>query len=178
VTNVTIGFGPGAFPVAGFVPAGGVLRQRQNAGDIDAWGLETELAGDAGSSLSWRVSATWTRAEVDGGTAAPQLTGLRPAQTPELAASVEAVWRPTDALSLRLALRHEGERFDDDLNLRELSPATSADLRADWRVTTGLGLYVAVDNLTDAEVETGQTADGVESFDMPRTVRVGLVWRP
>lgn len=178
VTNVTIGFGPGAFPVAGFVPAGGVLRQRQNAGDIDAWGLETELAGDAGSSLSWRVSAAWTRAEVDGGTAAPQLTGLRPAQTPELAASVEAVWRPTDALSLRLALRHEGERFDDDLNLRELSPATSADLRADWRVTTGLGLYAAVDNLTDAEVETGQTADGVESFDMPRTVRVGLVWRP
>ncbi|MDP1737638.1 MAG: TonB-dependent receptor [Caulobacter sp.] len=178
VTNVTIGFGPGMFPVAGFIPAGGVLRQRQNVGDIDAWGLEAEASGQAGPSLSWRVAGAWTRAEVDGGTAAPQLTGLRPAQTPELALSGEAAWRPTDALTLRLTLRYEGERFDDDLNLRTLSPATSGDLRADWRATPAFGLYAAIDNLTDAAVETGETANGIESFDMPRTVRIGLIWRP
>lgn len=178
VTNVTIGFGPGVFPVAGFIPAGGVLRQRQNAGDIDAWGLEVEASGFAGSSLSWRVAGSWTRAEVDGGSAAPQLTGLRPAQTPEVTISGEAVWRAADTLTLRATLRYEGERFDDDLNQRELAPATTADLRADWRVNRQVALYAAVENLADAEVETGQTADGVESFDMPRTVRIGLIWRP
>lgn len=178
VTNVTIGFGPGVFPVAGFIPAGGVLRQRQNAGDIDAWGFEGELDGDLGPRRSWRLSAAWTAAEVDGGTTAPQLTGLRPAQTPELTVVAETVWRPHDWLTLRSTLRYEGERFDDDLNLRRLSPAFTSDLRADWRVTRRVAVYAVVENLSDAEVETGQTADGIESFDMPRTIRFGLVWRP
>ena len=178
VTNVTIGFGPGVFPVAGFIPAGGVLRQRQNAGDIDALGLEAEISGGAGSSFSWRVAGSWTRAEVDGGTVAPQLTGLRPAQTPEVSVSAEAVWRPAGPLTLRATARYEGERFDDDLNLRELSPATTLDLRADWQATGRVGLYAAVENLADAEVETGQTADGIESFDAGRTLRIGLIWRP
>ena len=41
ITNVTIGVGPGTFlPQAGFIPAGGTLRQRQNAGEIEAWGVE------------------------------------------------------------------------------------------------------------------------------------------
>jgi len=178
VTNVTIGFGPGVFPVAGFIPAGGVLRQRQNAGDIDAWGVEADLAGDFGSRRSWRLSAAWTRAEVDGGTAAPQLTGLRPAQTPELAVTAETVWRPWEPLSIRSTLRYEGARFDDDLNLRKLSGSLSSDLRADWRLSPAVNLYAAVENLSDADIETGQTADGIESFDMPRTIRIGLVWRP
>ncbi|MDO8296382.1 MAG: TonB-dependent receptor [Caulobacter sp.] len=178
VTNVTIGFGPGVFPVAGFIPAGGVLRQRQNAGDIDAWGVEAELAGDFGPARTWRLSAAWTAAEIDGGTSAPQLTGLRPAQTPELAVTAETVWRPLDRLTVRSTLRYEGERFDDDLNLRRLSAAFSSDLRIDWRATSTANVYAAVENLSDAEVETGQTANGIESFDMPRTVRVGLIWRP
>jgi outer membrane receptor protein involved in Fe transport len=31
IANVTVGAGPGVFPRAGFIPAGGVLRQRRNA---------------------------------------------------------------------------------------------------------------------------------------------------
>jgi len=178
VTNVTIGFGPGTFPVAGFIPAGGVLRQRQNAGDIDAWGLEAEAGYRWGETFAVRVTGAWTQAEVDGGTDAPQLTGLRPAQTPEVAISAEAVWTPIAPLSLRATVRHEGDRFDDDLNSRKLSAATSLDLRADWTLTPSATLYLAAENLTDAAIETGQTGDGIESWDQPRTVRVGVVWRP
>lgn len=178
VTNVTIGFGPGVFPVAGFVPAGGVLRQRQNAGDVEAWGLEADLGWTISDRLRLKLSGAWTRAEVDGGSAAPQLTGLRPAQTPELAISAETVWTPLAPLTLRLAIRHEGDRFDDDLNTRALSAATSADLRADWRVTPSVELYLSAENVTDAAVETAQTFDGIESYDQPRTLRFGVVWRP
>ena len=178
VTNVTIGIGPGTFPVAGFIPAGGVLRQRQNAGDINAWGLEVDLANDVSRTLSWRLSAAWTESEVDGGTIAPQLTGLRPAQTPQRSASAEAGWQVTADVRAHATVRYESERFDDDLNLRRLSPGVSATLRADWQVTRVLTLYAAVENVTDAAIETGQTADGIESFDAPRTVRFGLVWRP
>ncbi|MDP2228026.1 MAG: TonB-dependent receptor, partial [Moraxellaceae bacterium] len=82
ITNVTIGQGPRTFPIAGFVPAGGVLRQRQNVGVIEAWGLELSADRDLGP-WTVRFDAVATKAEVDGGSVAPQLNGLRPAQTPE-----------------------------------------------------------------------------------------------
>lgn len=177
VTNVTIGVGPGTFPLAGFIPAGGVLRQRQNAGDIDAWGIEGEVRQDWADGWA-RLAGGYTEAKVDGGSAAPQLTGLRPAQTPRLTLSGEAGWRPSDAVTLSAAVRYESSRYDDDLNSRKLSAATTLDLRADWRVTPGVGLYAALDNATDARVETAETADGISSYDAPRTFRVGIVWRP
>jgi outer membrane receptor protein involved in Fe transport len=176
VTNVTIGFGPGAFPLAGFVPAGGVLRQRQNAGDIDAYGIEGEVER-RWDSFSLRAAGAYTVAEVDGGVAAPQLTGLRPAQTPRLAVTGEANWRPLDVLTLRAVVRYEGSRFDDDLNSRKLGAGTDVNLRADWAVTNGVTLYAGAENLFDAGIETAETADGLESFDAPRTLRVGLILR-
>ncbi|PZQ37226.1 MAG: TonB-dependent receptor, partial [Phenylobacterium zucineum] len=96
IVNVTIGAGPGTFPRAGFVPAGGVLRQRQNAGTIEATGIEASITHEVGNRLSLDAAVSLTEAEVDGGTAAPQLTGLRPAQAPEISASAGAVWRAAD----------------------------------------------------------------------------------
>lgn len=83
IVNVTLGAGPGTFPPGVFVPAGGAYRQRQNAGRIDAVGVEAQARGAMSDRLSWRVAFAYTDAEVDGGSAAPGLTGLRPAQAPE-----------------------------------------------------------------------------------------------
>jgi len=176
IANVTIGFGPGTFPIAGFIPEGGVLRQRQNAGQVDAYGVEAEVEHrwDAGAL---RLAAGYTDAEVDGGSAAPQLTGLRPAQTPRLTATAEGSWRPVERLNLRAVVRYEGGRYDDDLNTRKLSPGTQVNLRADWSVSRAVTLYAAAENLFDASIETAETGDGLESFDQPRTVRAGLVLR-
>ncbi|HEY9216603.1 MAG TPA: TonB-dependent receptor, partial [Phenylobacterium sp.] len=177
IANVTVGFGPATFPVAGFIPLGGVLRQRQNAGQIEAVGLELDAATDLFETLSLRAGLAATQAEVDGGTAAPQLTGKRPAQTAEVTVTAGAEWRPLEPLTLTADLRYESDRFEDDLNLRVLEAAVSLDLRAGWRVGEGVELYAAADNLFDAEIEVGETADGIESFAAPRTVRVGLSLR-
>ncbi|HEY9217917.1 MAG TPA: TonB-dependent receptor, partial [Phenylobacterium sp.] len=75
IANVTIGFGEGTFPIAGFIPAGGVLRQRQNAGHVDAYGVEAQIER-RWERASVRLAGAYTDAEVDGGSAAPQLTGL------------------------------------------------------------------------------------------------------
>ncbi len=176
VANVTIGAGPGTFPVAGFIPAGGVLRQRQNAGQIDAYGIEVEVER-RWESVSLRLAGAYTEAEVDGGSQAPQLTGLRPAQTPRLSLTGEAGWRPTPALNLRTVVRYEGERYDDDLNTRQLAAGVEVGLRADWSVTRAMTLYAAADNLLNAKIETAQTGDGLESFDQPRTLRIGAILR-
>ncbi len=172
ITNVTLAQGPGTFPIAGFVPAGGSLRQRRNAGAVDAVGIELSAARDVGP-LSARAALAAVRAEVDGGSAAPQLTGLRPAQTPEVSATAQLSWRAGERLNLFAGLRYEGERFEDDLNSRTLSPAVTVDLQAAWRTNAGGEVYLAADNLFDAEVEVDEDGDGLETFAAPRTLRVG-----
>ena len=175
IVNVTIGAGPGvipALPRAGFVPAGGVLRQRQNAGTIEAVGLEL-TAEHRFTDLTLVGAVSLTDAEVDGGAAALQLTGLRPAQAPVASATAGIDWRLGERLKFSLRGRHESRRFDDDLNSRTLGAATTVDARLDWQLKDGIGLYVAADNLFDAQVEVSETADGVAGFGPPQTVRFG-----
>jgi outer membrane receptor protein involved in Fe transport len=177
ITNVTIGQGPGVFPTAGFVPAGGTLRQRQNAGEIEAWGLEGEASGDVGAAVSWRAAFAYTDAEVDGGAANPQLTGLRPAQTPKWTVTGGVMLRPAAAFSLSADVRYESARWEDDLNTRKLGAGVQLDARAAWRFAANTEVYVAAENLTDEKLEIGETGDGVESYSAPQTFRVGVTWR-
>ncbi|HST92968.1 MAG TPA: TonB-dependent receptor, partial [Brevundimonas sp.] len=174
VVNVTIGAGPGTFPRAGFVPAGGVLRQRDNAGTIEATGIEVNGRVDLSETLSLRAALSATDAWVDGGDTAPQLTGLRPAQAPIWSAVASANWRPMDRLTLSAGVRWESRRFDDDLNSRELDAAATADARAEWAVTPSMALWAAADNLFDVEVEVSETATGVPGFGPPRSLSMGL----
>jgi outer membrane receptor protein involved in Fe transport len=174
IVNVTLGAGPGTFPPGVFVPAGGAYRQRQNAGRIDAIGVEAEARGALGDALSWRAAFAYTDAEVDGGDAAPALTGLRPPQAPEWSASAGARWRPLVATTLSAEVIYESERFEDDLNTRALSAATVLDLRVEQRLSPLASAYLALDNALDADLETAETADGIESFGPPRALRLGL----
>ena len=173
IVNVTLGAGPGTFPIGGFIPAGGVLRQRQNAGTIDAFGLEARAERKVGAvTLSTALSATDAR--LDGGSTAPQLTGKRPAQAPIWSATAGLSADLTDTLTLATDLTWEGKRFEDDLNSRVLDPAHRLDARLDWRVRPLVTAYVAGDNLLDADIQTSRTADGVAGYAAPRVVRVGL----
>lgn len=158
ITNVTI------------APA---TAQRQNAGAVDASGVEAEADRRLSEALSLHLAAGYTHARVDGG---PN-DGLRPAQTPELTVSASAVWRPIEPLSARLQVRYEGSRFDDDRNTRKLAAFTEVDARADWTLTARVGLYAAAENLTDANVQTARAFDGTVSYDQPRTFRIGLILR-
>ncbi|KQY95382.1 TonB-dependent receptor [Caulobacter sp. Root1455] len=173
IVNVTLGAGPATFPIGGFIPAGGVLRQRQNAGTIDAVGLEGRADRKVGAvTLSSALSVTDAR--VDGGSTAPQLTGKRPAQAPIWSATAGLSAELTDRLTLATDLTWEGKRFEDDLNSRVLDPAYRLDARLNWRVRPLVTAYVAGDNLLDANIQTSRTADGVAGYAAPRVVRVGL----
>jgi outer membrane receptor protein involved in Fe transport len=174
IVNVTVGQGPGTFPRAGFVPAGGVLRQRMNAGTIEATGLEIDARWRASDSLSLRAALSATDARVDGGAMAPQLTGLRPAQAPIWSATAGLDWRPVDHLTLAADLRWESRRFEDDLNSRVLDAAATVDLRADWALTPSTTVWIAALNLFDAEVEVSETGTGVAGFGPPRTLSLGV----
>jgi len=111
---------------------------------------------------------------VDGGTVNPQLTGKRPAQSPRLTAVLTADWTASDTVSVGTSYRYESKRFEDDLNSRSLAAGGILAVHADWRLSQVSTLFVAVDNLADARLETAETVDGVESYDMPRSFRIGL----
>ncbi len=116
--------------------------------------------------ITLSAALAWTDAQVDGGTAAAQLTGLRPAQAPEWSATAGIDWQATDRLNLSLNARYESARFDDDLNSRTLDAAVTADARAGYRVGQGVSLYAAVD--------VSLTGDGVAGYAAPRVARVGI----
>ena len=120
-------------------------------------------------ALSLSAAAGYTHARTD--------DDLRPAQTPALTLSAAAGWRPVEPLTLRLTIRHEGERFEDDLNETELGAFTEVGLRADWTVTRAVTLYAQAENLTGEAAQTG-VSGGDDLYDQPRTVRVGLIVRP
>ena len=81
---------------------------------------------------------------------------------------------PAEALSLSTDLRYESGRWEDDLNTRRLGRGLQLDARASWRFTRHAEVYVAAENLFDEKLEVGETADGVESFSAPQTVRIGF----
>jgi outer membrane receptor protein involved in Fe transport len=174
IVNVTIGEGPATFPRAGFVPAGGVLRQRRNAGTIEAVGLELDGRFTVTDALTLRAALSLTDAEVDGGAAAPQITGLRPAQAPRFSVVAGLDWRATDRLTLAADARWESDRFEDDLNSRVLEAGGTLDLRADWSLNDATTLWVSAANLFDAEIEVSETGTGVAGYAPPRTLSVGV----
>ena len=177
ITNVTVGLGPATFPRAGLVPAGGIFYQRQNAGRINAAGVEADARYQAAVNLSLRLSGAYTDAKVDGQSVNPQLTGKRPAQTPKLALTAGAQWNPLARLTLTADVRYEGARFEDDLNTLSLAASTGVDVRVAYQVSRDWGVYLAAENITDAAIETGQTADRVRSYDEPRVIRIGVRFR-
>jgi outer membrane receptor protein involved in Fe transport len=174
VTNVTLRDGPYEDPIAGYIPAGGMLLERENVGAVKAYGVEADARVAITGALSGRAAVSWTHARVDGGAAAPQLTGLRPAETPAVVATAGLDARVLARLTLTLDARYEGRRFVDDQNTLPLTAATVTDARLDWKVTRRLGLYLAADNLFNVAVQQNDTAAGPPSYGPPRVVSLGL----
>lgn len=174
IANVTLGKGPGTFPRAGVVPAGGFFIQRQNVDAINATGVEGEAQYRFNSLFDVKLAGDYTQATVDGGAAAPQLNGKRPAQTPRWTVTAAADWKVIRNVSLSFDVRYEDIRYADDQNTLVLPPGALVDLRLDWQATKNLGVYVAASNLADVALATDQTADHIRVYDQPRAIRFGF----
>ena len=175
IANVTLGAGPGPFPGVGFVPAGGVYRQRRNVRAIRSQGIEL----DAGLTIGpWRLAAGYSyadaRVRADG--AAAPLDRLRPAQTPRHGASASLSWQGPGGARAGLGARYAGAQYEDDLNRQLIPDAFTLDASASLPLTRRLAIEARVENLTDALVVTAISGAGLIERATPRAFWIGLRW--
>ena len=174
VGNVTIGVGPGFFPLGGFVPAGGVLRQRANIGRTvtDGFELDGELRLQPGWTFG--LSYLYARARITGFDAMPDLVGKRPAQTPRHSLTARVQYQPGSAVSLHGDLRIASSQYDDDQNTRRLGAGVTLNGGASYRLSDTVRLTADIENLFDAKVVSALAADGLETLARRRAWRAGL----
>lgn len=148
------------------------LRQRRNLPAIEAQGVEAALKAVFGT-LRFDGSLAVTDAAIDGGNAAPELDGNRPAQTPRWAASATFSWAPRRGWELAATLRHVAAQFEDELESDRLPPATTLGVFAELPVTRNLGFVLRGENLTGEKVVTRNSGGSID-LGAPRTLWAGL----
>jgi len=176
VGNVTIGVGPGTFELAGFVPAGVVLRQRRNLDRVDVLGLETGITWQPVPSWRLRAQYLYTDNTVERADEAPELEGKLLPQSPQQMVVGSLEWT---GKHLRLATqgRYSGMQFEDDLNALPLAAFFVVDASAEYTWNDHVSATVRVENLFDAEFDIGKSASGVVRTSAPRLVSLTLSFR-
>ncbi|HEY1606097.1 MAG TPA: TonB-dependent receptor [Allosphingosinicella sp.] len=173
IANVTLGHGPGSFPIVGFVAAGGTFFERENIDAIRSRGVELDGRLTLGA---WSLGGgwSWTDARVRSSGLAAPLDGLRPAQTPRSSAAATLAWHGRGGLLGSLAARNVGGQYEDDLNSRILPGAVTFDAAFLVPVARKLALALRGENLANKRVYAGISGTGIIERATPRTLWVGL----
>ncbi len=174
VGNVTLAQGPGTYPLFGFIPAGGTGVQRLNLDRVQVQGVELSAKWHPVASLTFDISYLNDDPMVKRAAAAPALVGKQLAQVPRHSASFDASWRGPGGLTITPRVRWLGRQFEDDQNLLVLRGAVVADFNLSYPVTSHLTLFVTIENVGNARVETGRTASGLVNTGTPRLAFGGL----
>ncbi|MCB2080285.1 MAG: TonB-dependent receptor [Novosphingobium sp.] len=149
-----------------------VTRQRRNVDAIRAQGLEFGAALRFGQ-VSFLGSLALTDAEVQASGISAALDGMRPSQTPKIAASGTIAWQPRENWRLSATLRHVGAQFEDDLETDVLPAATTLDAYAEVPVAGPISLVLRGENLTDERILTRNQGGSID-LGVPRTIWAGI----
>ena len=172
IANVTLGAGPGNFPGAGFVPAGGLYLQRRNLDAIESAGVELDALARF-AEWSVRAAYAYTDATVEASGAAAPLDGRRPAQVAKHNASVTLGWSREFGPEAALTLRYLGGRFEDDLNRERLDDALLVGASATIPIRGIVSLELRAENIFDTRVEAGRSGQLIER-GIPRSLWAGV----
>jgi outer membrane receptor protein involved in Fe transport len=162
VTNVTISSTPAL-----------ITRERQNTDTVRAAGFELEA--------DFRPSARWTFSGLVGVTRStftdtpkqPAIEGNRVPQVPSFQLGGSATYTDPRGFTGAVQARGFGSQFDDDLNTPafELDGFGVVDASATQELVRGLNVFIAIENLFDADYDVGRTP--IRTIGWPRTVRMG-----
>jgi outer membrane receptor protein involved in Fe transport len=163
ITNVTISSTPAL-----------ITRQRQNTDTVRATGVEIEA--DVRPYEGWTFGAllALTRSTFSSAPAQPNLEGNRVPQVPLVQFGLTATYVDPRGFTGAVQARAIGAQYDDDLNSPEfeLGGFGVVDASASQTLLRGLNIFVAVENLFDADYDVGRTP--IRTVGWPRTARIGI----
>ena len=174
VGNVTVARGPGTFPIVGTLAAGGLGRQRLNLNMTRVRGIEFSTNYRLNDRLRFTAEALWNDATVRRADVAPALEGKRVAQVPRHTLTFGGTWRALGGITLTPRLRWIGAQYEDDENTLRLGEVAVIDLGAVYPLGRGWELFVSAENVGNARIETGRSADGVVNTGTPRLGLAGV----
>jgi outer membrane receptor protein involved in Fe transport len=156
------------------------LAQRINLDQARSKGLELSLEYLLANDLTIELKGLIVDTEVRSCPENTDLVGNRFAQAPKHRSTATFLWTPSP-LEFRLDVRHESNRFDDVQNsrLRLLDDALTFDLSLTRNLFDDAHLRLSVNNLTDAEIQTGLSSvssGGIISTGAPRNFLLELEW--
>jgi outer membrane receptor protein involved in Fe transport len=165
ITNVTLTPPP--------VP-GQITRQRQNTDTVRAKGFEIEA--DYRPFPGWTLGAftSVTRSNITDAPAQPALVDKRVQQVPSYNVGTTVTYVDQRGFTGSLQARWVGAQFDDDLNTPalELESFSVVDVSASQELLRGLNIFLAIENLFDADYDVGRTP--IRTVGWPRTARMGV----
>jgi outer membrane receptor protein involved in Fe transport len=161
ITNVTIA-----------TTAAQITRQRQNTDTVRAAGVELEADLRAGER--WTVGGLIgvTRSTFADAPAQPALEGNRVPQVPSFQLGANVTYTHPRGFTGAVQARAFGAQFDDDLNEFELDGYGVVDVSATQELIRGLNVFVAIENLFDADYDVGRTP--IRTIGWPRSARFGV----
>lgn len=164
----------GVIQPCGFVPAGGVCRQRNNLGTLRSVGLETEIEIRPAGAWLLAASHELNPTEITDAPGRPDLEGNRALGSPVHRATFRIGHIDPSTLEVVVTGRYLGPRFDNDLNTAEADDSFLLDVRVRRQLTTQLSAFASLQNVFDAVAEISHDANGFIRVGAPRTFVGGL----
>lgn len=149
-----------------------ITRQRQNADQIRAAGVEIEADWRPSRHLAFSALAVFTSSIFRHTPKQPAIQGNRVPQVPQVQVGAGVTYADPRLATLATQVRFVGAQFDDDLNQFRLDRFGVMDLYAGRGVTRSLQVFFAVENVFDTEYDVGRTP--VRTVGWPRTLRGGV----
>jgi len=173
IATVSLVRGPGTFGDWGYLPPGGVGAQRTNVEKVMVRGAEAGAEWKVARSITLQASWLATHSEIERCSKERSLEGKRLAQVP----SSQAILQLRGDLQNWMwvaGCRYVAAQFDDDANTLSLGTCTTFDARITRRLGKKTEVFVAGENLSNAEIQTRRDANGTVSIGAPRMWSTGL----
>jgi outer membrane receptor protein involved in Fe transport len=164
VSNVTLNIAPTL-----------ITRQRQNIGETRACGLEADWNFIITKEMTLSGGYLFVDSRVTEFPANPVVEGLLVPQVAPHQFGSQFKYTRAKIGTFALQVRANSSQYDDDLNQFKLAAFATADVFYSRRITSKVEIFGAVENLFDAEIESGRTP--VLTLASPRTARLGMRFR-
>jgi outer membrane cobalamin receptor len=175
IANVPVTAAAPIKEIFGTIPPGGSGSQRQNVEQAQVTGIEGKIEWLPVESVTLGLTGLWSRTDFTKSPEQPLLEGKPFPQAPDLRLIASATWQATERWSFFAGGEYGASQYDDALASRSIPSFTTARIGAQWQI--GRGIYqIRIENLSDEDIQTGLSSDGIRTYAGPRSLWIGAEW--